>query len=726
MTKKSGLKIPGSLILVIGLTVSNFINFVFNLILGRTLTLQQFGVISLLTTLWYLISVVSNGLTGTTNYEVSYNIGGGKEDLGDHFYKNLRKKAPFISFFASIVLLLASPFIANYFKVSDPLILAALFSVISFEMFNTVTRGYLQGKLKLLSLAILINLEALSKIIFACIFLLLHQNSLVYYSIPLSIVFATVAAYFISLRILPKIKMDEKSVFPGKYFIASLLSTLSTTIFLSVDLILAKHYLSPANAGAYALLSLMGKIVYFVGSVFGGLITSFVARDVGANRNSVLRFYIFLFTATVLSFVAFIFIGPLGRITASILLGNKSQVIFPYLTEYGAAILMFTIMGTVLAYHLVKKQFLITLVPLFSCISVIVGIALYHSSVYNLVNVMFLVSTLGLVLSFIIHFYLRHTEKKVWKKEEESIFAHITSDKKLPVSICLPAYNEEKNIGNLLKALLKQKTNLIEIKKIIVVSSACTDNTDKIVREFMSKDSRINLILEEKRNGKASAINKFLKVAKHPVVVVQSTDTIPTENTIEFLCRPFIADERIGMTGGAPVPVNDRGTFLGYLIHTWWWFHRNIPRYGEIIAFRNILDQISETTAVDEAYIQAHFIKYGFSVIHIDEAVVYNKGAENFKDLLKQRRRIFNGHARLQKAEGIRINAITRSALWLFLFKYEIESIKHLFWLSLGLVIEIYARFLGIWDTGVKNINPFVWDTATSTKNLNIKKQLSK
>ena len=22
--------------------------------------------------------------------------------------------------------------------------------------------------------------------------------------------------------------------------------------------------------------------------------------------------------------------------------------------------------------------------------------------------------------------------------------------------------------------------------------------------------------------------------------------------------------------------------FLGFIIHTWWWFHRNIPRFGEI------------------------------------------------------------------------------------------------------------------------------------------------
>lgn len=724
MKEKAGLKIPGSLVLVIGLTLGNAINFLYNLILGRALTLQQFGIISLLTTLWYLVSIVSNGLTGTTNYEVSLNIGKGEEVKGDSFYKKLRTKITYLSIAISLTLILLSPFIATYFKIPNPLILAALFSVIGFEMFNTVTRGYLQGKLRLISLAILINLEAISKVIFAVIFLLLHQINLIYYSIPLSIIFASLVAFLISTKLLPKINLDIKSDFPNKFFLATLLSSLSATIFLSIDLILAKHYLSTNDAGAYGLISLMGKIIYFVGSLFGGLITSFVARDIGAKKNSILRFYIFLFSATVLSFLAFIAIGPLGQITNQLLLGEKAKIIFPYITRYSAAIMMFTLMGTITTYHLAKKQFSVTVIPLISCIAVFIGISEHHVSIGDFVNVMFLVSALGLSAIFLLHFDLRKKDPKIEKPQSK--FANIEPDKKLQISICLPAFNEEKNIGNLLSALTKQKTNHVVINKIIVVSSASTDRTDSIVREFMLKDARVNLITEEERNGKASAINRFLKAVDDPVVVVQSSDTIPTEDTIEFLCRPFLVDPKIGMTGGAPVPVNDRSTFLGYIIHTWWWFHRNIPRYGEIIAFRHTLDKISKTTAVDEAFIQAKFIKDGFDVIHIDEAVVINKGAENFEDLLKQRRRIFNGHARLQKTEGVRINALAKSTIWLLLFKYEIESLKHFVWLCFGICIEIYARLLGLFDTEIKKINPFVWDTAKSTKNLRLSKGVAR
>ncbi len=173
------------------------------------------------------------------------------------------------------------------------------------------------------------------------------------------------------------------------------------------------------------------------------------------------------------------------------------------------------------------------------------------------------------------------------------------------------------------------------------------------------------------------------------------------------------------MTGGAPHPMNDPDTFLGYTVHAWWWFHRNIPRFGEIIAFKNILPQISPTTSVDEAYIQAKMAQLGFKVVHIDDAVVYNKGAENIFDLIKQRRRVMNGHARLFKTEGIKINNMTKSSIKLMLFKYKFQNLKQVIWFFGGIGIEVYARILGWYDYSIKNKNPFIWEVSVSTKNLN-------
>jgi biofilm PGA synthesis N-glycosyltransferase PgaC len=288
----------------------------------------------------------------------------------------------------------------------------------------------------------------------------------------------------------------------------------------------------------------------------------------------------------------------------------------------------------------------------------------------------------------------------------------------LPVSICIPAYNEEKNIERILHALLSQKTKRVEIKKIVVICSGCTDNTAVIAEGFQKNHPQVVVLCEAERNGKASAINTFLQIADEPVVVIESADTIPYEDCIEKLCAPFINNKKLGMTGGAPIPVNDPNTFLGYIIHSWWWFHRNIPRFGEIIAYRNVLPRISSKTAVDEAFIQAKLVKMGYDIVHVDEAKVSNKGPETVRDLIKQRRRIFNGHTRLWEQQQVKIDNMTRSSLKILLFEYKINSLKELVWFTGGIMIEIYARMLGKYDSKVKKINPFVWDTATTTKNL--------
>ena len=86
--------------------------------------------------------------------------------------------------------------------------------------------------------------------------------------------------------------------------------------------------------------------------------------------------------------------------------------------------------------------------------------------------------------------------------------------KSLSVSIGICAYNEEQNIGGLLSALLKQRAKTVLIKEIIVVSSACTDNTDWIVKEYSKKYKRVKLVTQKVRKGKVSAMSLFIKKAK--------------------------------------------------------------------------------------------------------------------------------------------------------------------------------------------------------------------
>ena len=295
------------------------------------------------------------------------------------------------------------------------------------------------------------------------------------------------------------------------------------------------------------------------------------------------------------------------------------------------------------------------------------------------------------------------------------------SRKRLAVSVGIFAYNEEHNILNALEAMCTQVTNNCDIGEIIVVSSGSTDGTDELVEEFAANHERVSLIVEPERRGKIRAINLFLDVAEGEVVVIQSADVIAEADTIETLCAPFILDERVGMTSGNPIPVNDPNTFLGYIIHFWWFAHNRLPRHGEIIAFRNILPALDPDDILDEACAESLMVSKGYSCKHCGDAIVHNRGAGTIRDLIKQRRRNYFGHARILRRKNYPVSSlfwIGRLKILRLVWEYyrQAPSVRHALWLLMGACIEIYSQILGGLDVLAGEKGHGVWDIAKSTK----------
>jgi poly-beta-1,6-N-acetyl-D-glucosamine synthase len=295
---------------------------------------------------------------------------------------------------------------------------------------------------------------------------------------------------------------------------------------------------------------------------------------------------------------------------------------------------------------------------------------------------------------------------------------------KVACSIGIMAYNEEANIEHLLRAISSQHTTIAEIREIIVVSSGCTDRTEEIVTNYAKIDRRVRLLAQEKREGKASAINLYLSVAAGDIFILESADTIPDLDTVENLIRPF-QEPRIGMTGARPVPVNPPDRFIGFTVNLYWRMHHEValadPKSGEMIAFRNIFRQLPKDTAVDEASIEAMITHAGFRIAYAGDAVVRNKGAETIRDFLKQRRRVAAGHRHLQATQEYKVSTTKWGNLVRLarqLAKEATQNPKHIAWIGCAVALEIYGRFLGAYDYHFKKTNPFVWDIAESTKRL--------
>jgi glycosyltransferase involved in cell wall biosynthesis len=131
----------------------------------------------------------------------------------------------------------------------------------------------------------------------------------------------------------------------------------------------------------------------------------------------------------------------------------------------------------------------------------------------------------------------------------------------LDCSVGVMAYNEEANIADAITSILGQELSTRRIADLIVVASGCQDRTCDIVADIARHDQRVRLIEQERREGKASAINLFISAAHSPVLVMVSADVLVERGTFDALLRHF-DDPAVGMVGGHPTPVNSDATGL--------------------------------------------------------------------------------------------------------------------------------------------------------------------
>jgi cellulose synthase/poly-beta-1,6-N-acetylglucosamine synthase-like glycosyltransferase len=240
-----------------------------------------------------------------------------------------------------------------------------------------------------------------------------------------------------------------------------------------------------------------------------------------------------------------------------------------------------------------------------------------------------------------------------------------------------------------------------------------------IIQGYAARDPRIRLIVQEQREGKTSAINQFLQNAREEICVLESGDTIPRADSIENMVKLF-ADPQVGMTGAQKIPVNVPEHVVGYMSHLRLQMEHQlcleIPRLGELIAFRKVFDRLPPDVAMDEAFVEALVIRRGLQVRYAPDAVVYNMGPETLGEFIMQRRRNYAGHLHLVRKYGYRVSSLETGRVLRIAGDEVAKALRLIVTLFSLAFVEAVARALGTYDYYVKGDKQVVWDIAWTTK----------
>ncbi|TAN58786.1 glycosyltransferase [Patescibacteria group bacterium] len=384
--------------------VANFLNFLFNAFLGRVLEFEELGLIVLVNTLWMVASIFIGAVSSTVNHRTAYLAAAGNKEAGTVFLNSVLKKSIVVAIIFSALIIAVSQYLSGFFHIQDQMVFINFSPMIIFGVVAAVNGGFLSGHLLFSQTAVLILVESVIKFSLAVIFTVLGLSEFAYLSIPLSVMFASgVSLYFVS-RKKEAVISGETQPFPIRFYVAALMTSVSATVFLTVDIILVKHFLLPVEAGQYVLLALAGKIIYFLGSLPNAFMISFISRDLGLKRDTRKSFLIIFGSVLILTIIGFVMIGPFGRIFVPLLFGDKTMSILPRLNQYAAAIVMFTLANSIAVYHLAKKQYIFPAFSFAFSVLMAIGISVNHDTIPGIVNVLFAVSAALFGMMIFLHF----------------------------------------------------------------------------------------------------------------------------------------------------------------------------------------------------------------------------------------------------------------------------------------------------------------------------------
>lgn len=292
----------------------------------------------------------------------------------------------------------------------------------------------------------------------------------------------------------------------------------------------------------------------------------------------------------------------------------------------------------------------------------------------------------------------------------------------LTISAGVCAYNEERNIIECLRSISAQVLKGKELVEVLVVSSGSTDRTDELVSAYAREtDPRVRLIRQERREGKNSAVNAFISEARGEVLFLANADNVMREDTFDLMAEHFL-DPRMGMVGGHPIPVNDRGTFMGFAVHMLWDMHHRLslihPKVGEIVAFRNTGLRIPTGMGSDEDLIRREMENRGLRVLYEPSALVYNRGPTTVQDFLEQRTRVNIGERYLKRCLDYEVPTWDGRYLLEAYLSFLKDNAGHPMKVAWAMCLEGFARAYASLHVSLGRGDKALWKMVESTKDL--------
>lgn len=380
-----------NLIFFVGSVVVGFFNYVYQLLAARLLGPADYSTVAAMLSLTYILFIpASPVMTVAMKYASTFQAKGRADQISGFLFKLSLYLFP-SSTVIFLLLVILSSYIASFLNISSrvPVILIGLAVVFSF--ITPLNRGILQGLKRFLALSVNMGIEAFAKVALAAMLILLgfRANGAIF-----AIFLAGIIGYMASLiplrDYLGRGSLDIHLRELASYSGAVLVAGLGMMVLMNVDILLVKHFFPAVQAGVYAAVSTMGKIIFFVTMPIAGVMFPMVSELHARNEkhHHVVNRSILMVVAISTAILLVYLVVP--RLVIGILYGAKFLSATPYLLLLGVFGALLSLTGIFTNYFLSvgRKGF----IPLILATGILMAglIFAFHASLLQVITVIVL------------------------------------------------------------------------------------------------------------------------------------------------------------------------------------------------------------------------------------------------------------------------------------------------------------------------------------------------
>lgn len=245
-------------------------------------------------------------------------------------------------------------------------------------------------------------------------------------------------------------------------------------------------------------------------------------------------------------------------------------------------------------------------------------------------------------------------------------------------SIIVPVKNESTVIDRILNALLKVDYPRDRME-VIVVEDSSNDGTRDICKRYAEKYPGLIKVFHRRiSNGKPSALNYGLKMAKGDIIAVFDADNVPSPDVLRKVVKYF-KDPRVAAVQGRTMSINaDENMltrFLSYEEAVWYEAYLRGKDVLDLFVHlrgscqfirRDILQKLRgfrEDVLSEDMEISARLAEKGYCIRYAPDVCAWQESPASLRQLFRQRVRWFRGTMEIALKYGRLVTRLNRKSL---------------------------------------------------------------